>query len=404
MITQTIGVKFSPSSKIYHYFIPKEAVYEVGDRIKIESPHGVCDVTVAEVNVPQDCSRATVMLPSIEEYWNFKCRYLRENGASGMLYTYYTTKPIPQEWERQWIGLSPNNKIVRIDAIKKSNYKYSLYKKALFPIWGIQTERAFTEIVKGTKPDHLLQLSSALKRSFIFDHEDTRKKYIDIVQRFYNMSSTVSKVEYGNPNASLTFGEEAERVRRPINNNIREVNKMNKLFGNLEFGKIHTSEIKFSVAGLAFLNNQGGYATYNLDKNEMTDVSGMTMDTDFVFAMPVAIKDIEKGDIIRHMGKFVVVKQLYEDGSLAAIDPVAAEEKTILPMKNIFGFNYYSKVLNLFAGVQPTGDNPFGDMSAMLPFLIMSEGSNNDALMLAMATQNTDLAANPMLMYALMNK
>lgn len=386
MADKTIGIKFDTSNKIYHYFVPEDSQYAINDRFRIHTPRGIETIRVAEVDIPAAESHATEWLNPADNFTTIKCSYAETSGFRGeYLYTVIQSNSVLKEGAIYHIR--PNNTFIKVREIIYSKHKKTRYSKILNAI----------DLTDADICNTYIRLVSSIARMNI-------ESLIGFEAQF--LEQAVFANDYSKWEFKKTINAQKEKYEQSIekDENRKEENKMNKLFGNLTFGKINTNEIKFSVAGLAFRNAQGGYAVYNTENNEMTDVTGMTMDTDFVFAIPVAIKDIQEGDIVRHMGKFVVVKTKYEDGSIAAIDPVAAEEKTILPIKNVFGFNYYSKVLNLFAGVQPTGDNPFGDMNAMLPFLIMSEGSNNDALMLAMAMQNTDLAANPMLMYALMNK
>ena len=388
---KTIGIRFNNSDKIYHYFVPENSQYAVNDRFRIHTPHGIETIQVAEINIPASQSHATKFLNPADSFITVRCSYAEENGFRGEYL--YTIVQHDSVLKKDGIyHIRPNNSFIKVKGIEYSKHKEARYLKILnaIDLLNVNVLNAYKRLVSSIarrSTTSLIGFEKQFLEQAVFANDYSKIEFRKVINEVKEKYTPVTPVIYG---------KEDE--------NRKEENKMNKLFGNLTFGKINTSEIKFSVAGLAFRNAQGGYAVYNAENNEMTDVTGMTMDTDFVFAMPVAIKDIEVGDIVRHMGKFVVVKTKYEDGSIAAIDPVAAEEKTILPVKNVFGFNYYSKVLNLFAGVQPTGDNPFGDMNAMLPFLIMSEGSNNDALMLAMAMQNTNLAANPMLMYALMNK
>ena len=183
----------------------------------------------------------------------------------------------------------------------------------------------------------------------------------------------------------------------------------NKIFKNLEFGKINTDAIKFSLNGLAFKMSDGSYSTYDIEKKEATDVSAFVMDTDFIFAMPVALKDIKKGDIIKHLGKFMIVEGIFaEDKTISVIDPLAAEEKVLIPIKNAFGFSYYTKIVNLFDGAdfKPSEDMPFGNM---LPFMLMSEGNMDNSMLFAMMMMNKDSAEmdfmkNPFMMMTLLNK
>ena len=191
-------------------------------------------------------------------------------------------------------------------------------------------------------------------------------------------------------------------------NNIK--NKFSSmLFGDLSFGKIKTPLIKFSLNGIAFRDKGDKYSTYDVKKNELTDVTPFVFDMDFVFEMPMAVKDIKEGDIINHKGVYVVIKTAYEDGSFAAVDPIAAQEITILPVKNVFGFNYVSKVVNLFENVKPDAENPFGNINSMLPFMMMSDNGDNSNMLMAMALAGNGLGAengldfmkNPLMLMAL---
>jgi hypothetical protein len=179
----------------------------------------------------------------------------------------------------------------------------------------------------------------------------------------------------------------------------------NKLFKNLEFGKVRSDAIKFSINGLAFKQEDGSYATYDVNKHEFTDVSAFVFDTDFIFAMPVAANTLKKGDIVRHMNKYVVVLGFYEeDNTIKVADPFAGEEKVLIPTKNMFGFNYYTKIMNIFEGfnAKPDANNPFGNL---MP-LMFADGSFDATTMLAMAMMqngtSTDMMSNPLMMMALL--
>jgi hypothetical protein len=187
-----------------------------------------------------------------------------------------------------------------------------------------------------------------------------------------------------------------------------EKSMMNKMFKGMVFGKINTGEIKYSFQGMSFRGYDGRYTAYSIDKENgsisAVDVGDMVMDIP-VMAMPVSTKDIKIGDVIIHQSKFVIVKCFYDDGTIGAINPVTSTEVSIIPVKNLFGFNCVSKVLNFFDSLNPSAEAPFGDMSKMLPFMMMSEGGmkNKDMfLMMALAGGNMDFTSNPMLMMAMM--
>lgn len=123
-----------------------------------------------------------------------------------------------------------------------------------------------------------------------------------------------------------------------------------------------------------------------------------------VYVMPVAFNQIEIGDIIIQNEQPVMIREI-SSNEIKVIKPFSREIVSIVPEKSIFGFDYYSKVLNVFEGLGSAADqgNPFGNM---LPFLMMSEGKENQSnsdmmMMMALMGGNLDMS-NPMMMMALM--
>ena len=217
----------------------------------------------------------------------------------------------------------------------------------------------------------------------------------------YSVRSAMTPLNY-EPIPELVIGQ-------PILNKNEKENTTMNFMKNLEFGKINTSALKMSMCGLAFQRADKTYATYNVEDNSFTEVTDFLMDVDCVFVMPVAAKDIKVGDIIKHLNTYIVVKSINEDGSISAISPIKAEEICVIPTKNLFGFNYYSKVMNFFDGMlKPTDENPFGnpmmlmmlfgdkmdfngDMKSMLPLFLLNN-QNGDM---------KDLMSNPLFFLAM---
>mgnify|MGYP007089394271 CR=1 FL=1 len=198
--------------------------------------------------------------------------------------------------------------------------------------------------------------------------------------------------------------------------------KENKMKGfNFDFGKITNDSIRMSMYGMAVKNTSGVWTAYDKSTGDLMDVDVFNFDgSNFLFKMPVAIKDIAVGDVIIHARKPMFVVSKTEAGDLVAIDPVAGEKKTIMLSRNMFNFNFATKVVSLFDGMMsqtPTADNPFGslwmlalldgksDMKDMLiPMMLMSQanGSTNAfnpmMLMLMNDGDMKDLAVPLMLM------
>lgn len=197
-----------------------------------------------------------------------------------------------------------------------------------------------------------------------------------------------------------------------FNNNVddKKGNKKMKAF-NFDFGPCTTDNIRMSMYGLAVKNANGTWVSYNPESKEIIDVDIFNFDGGkFLYKMPVAIKDIAPGMVIVHNRKAMFVIEVGDSG-ITVVDPQAGEEKKILPTKNCFNFNFYTRVVSLFDSFMkspenaPSVENPFGNM---LPFLMMSENSGefdmNTMLMLSMmgGQGGMDFSKNPMMMYFLM--
>lgn len=96
--------------------------------------------------------------------------------------------------------------------------------------------------------------------------------------------------------------------------------------------------------------------------------------------MPAAIKDLRAGDMVLHRGKPMYVQSVEENG-IHCIDILNSENKVIVPVTNMFGFNFVTKVVSLmnFNAAQPSAENPFGNlMPFMMMSSVMSDDSDND--------------------------
>lgn len=184
--------------------------------------------------------------------------------------------------------------------------------------------------------------------------------------------------------------------------------KENKMKGfNFDFGKITNDSIRMSMYGMAVKNASGVWTAYDKGTGDLMDVDVFNFDgSNFLFKMPVAIKDIAVGDVIVHARKPMFVISKTEAGDLIAIDPVAGEKKTIMPSKNMFGFNFATKVVSLFdnlMGQAPTSENPFGNMWMLM---LMDGKSDMKDIMITMMLMNQASGStntfNPM-MLMLMN-
>lgn len=177
----------------------------------------------------------------------------------------------------------------------------------------------------------------------------------------------------------------------------KEKKDMNLIKG-FDFGSCENDNIKVSLYGVAVKNATGAWVSYDKESNSIIDVDILNFDAKYLYKMPVAIKDVAIGDCIIHNKVPVYVTEI-RDKNIVAIDPRAGEEKTILLTRSVFGFDFVTKIINLFDNFMnaATADAPFGNL---LPLMMLSEG-NDDMLPLMMMTNpqmNTDMT-NPLLLY-----
>ena len=187
----------------------------------------------------------------------------------------------------------------------------------------------------------------------------------------------------------------------------KENNFMNKNFMNFKFGKVESDDVRVSMYGIAIKNIDGRYVSWDVKNHSVMDVEIMNMPCgDFLYMMPVAIKDIKSGDVVIHNRVPMFVVEVHAS-TLKVIDIREGAEKEIYLTKSPFGFNFATKVISLIdmTGNQANADNPFGNF---LPFMLMGDGKmDNDMLPMMMlmgsgANGFTSMASNPMMMYFMM--
>ena len=184
--------------------------------------------------------------------------------------------------------------------------------------------------------------------------------------------------------------------------NRKENDSMN-LFKNFDFGSCENDNVKMSMYGVAVKNANGTWVSYDSKTNSIIDVDILNFNAKYLYKMPAAIKEVKVSDVIIHNRKPMFITGV-EDGKLLAIDPAAGEEKIILPTKSMFGFDFVTRVVNLFGDAfgGASADAPFGNM---LPLMMLADGDKSDDMLPFMFLMNgggkLDMS-NPMMLYFLM--
>ena len=202
-----------------------------------------------------------------------------------------------------------------------------------------------------------------------------------------------------------TFSKKEKEINSQKGKNNNMVH-LNNIFPNASFGPVSSDIACLSPKGIAICAGDRWQA-YDKESGNIIDVTPLNFNaSNLIYNMPVGVDQIQVGDIIMHAKKPMFVLNIEDnDGKmrLKAVDIINAEEKVICPIKSIFGFDFYTKVIclvDMAGGFKADEKNPFGNLA---PWLLLSGQKDNDMLPLLFLSgqgQKMDMN-NPMFLMAL---
>lgn len=220
-----------------------------------------------------------------------------------------------------------------------------------------------------------------------------------------NYGYTYDGYTYGTSIATNTtsptgIGLDTSKLAENNNKKKEDKNMFENMMKDFKFGP--ATDVKFSIYGPAF---NGGDKWLARHEDEWVDVSDMLIDIpNICYMMPVAKTTIKRGDFILHKGKWTRVDCVEEVDNYLSVEKINEQEVVqVLPTKNIFGFDYYTKLICPIDGFEgadgfgATTDNPFG----MLPFMMaMKDGKKDNLLPFMLMSGKMDMS-NPMMLMML---
>lgn len=340
-----------------------------------------------------------------EEYFRNKC-----SNPSGLI---YITKI------KTVAGNSPIKCKIRVDNLDEHELRIvnSFYQKNnLSTSTKISDGLSNLSGVTTTAAQNLKDLSTTLSNKLIYA-DNSNSLAVGSCSMYSNSLDIDLKkcnpvtIKFKNGDSIMTITPDSLNITcENNNNNNNNIERGNNMFNNVmkDFYCGPATDVKMSIYGPAFRAiSEGGermsetYVAYH--KSEYIDVMDGLLDIgNCAYVMPVAAKAVKKGDFIRHCGGWVRILSIKED----TIEGENVNTRTIIkirPTKNMFGFNFYSKLITFDIMNGTSEDNPFGNI---LPMLLLS-GNNSkmsDILPFMMMTNKEFDMSNPMMMYFLMNK
>lgn len=202
--------------------------------------------------------------------------------------------------------------------------------------------------------------------------------------------------------ATTTTAQPCKEEINEILNEAKKGNNMNNFERIFKFGP--ASDVAMSIYGPAF-KSCGAENWISRNDGEWVDVSDLLLDintSSFCYMMPVAKSNVREGDYILHKNKWAYVSEVHD--TFLEVEIMSEQEiVNVLPVRNPFGFEFYTKLITPFENgfAHADSSNPFG----MLP-LVMMMGKNGDKnssmfpLMLMMNGGALDMS-NPMMLMML---
>lgn len=303
-----------------------------------------------------------------------------------------------------------------IQEFVKVTGKKSTFDKTAFPVFRIQNENCYNYrdsevIILGMKDiDDSLDTSAKdiltivkitpIKKNGMRG-EDTKLIYLE--------NKEISSEEEKSYETLLDLSmSESSKGYNKLDNNCKEERKdnmFNSLMKDVKFGI--TNDVRMSIYGPAFASSDKSWFAYDEKAETFVDVTDFLLDIGLscFYMMPVGKNEVNLGDFIYHQNKWVRIIDVDDGGRLVVENIFTREVATILPTKNMFGFDFYTKLISigdsLFGGIVADEKNPFGNI---LPFLFLSGNNSGENNLLPLLLMNNGIfKENPMMMYLLMS-
>ena len=237
-----------------------------------------------------------------------------------------------------------------------------------------------------------------LNPSFTANTAQTCNCAVSNIPSFYRKMFQTSNYTVSNISSFAASPYSLQDEINKMSNQTQKGNNMNSFNKMFKFGRVN--DVKMSIYGPAFMS---GDSWISRNDGEWVDVSDLLIDignTAFCFMMPVAKSNISEGDFILHQNKWVYVAEVHE--TFLEVEKMGEQEiVSVLPVRNPFGFEFYTKLITPFENgfMQADESNPFG----MLPMLmLMGENKSNVNPILPLMFMNGKMDMSNPLMLMLM--
>ena len=210
---------------------------------------------------------------------------------------------------------------------------------------------------------------------------------------------SADEIDHVDIKMEVKSNKEVEKEKGEDNMN----NLAKKIFG--EIGQLKSGIAALTFNGqIAFKRENGDYVRYNTETKAMENQMDLVIKgtEKMMYVMPYNV--VAVGDILKYRDKFAQVVAIKENGSLIAIDFETGTEIVILKETNIFGIQFYMKVVSLLNMQDPNMPGGFNPMMLMLLNKEDKENKDDDMMKAILMSQMfTGQGMNPLMMMAMIN-
>ena len=190
---------------------------------------------------------------------------------------------------------------------------------------------------------------------------------------------------------------------------------------NMEFGPNKDENIASTLMGVAVKNGEN-WRIYDKKKKSITDVGNIQIGNLPIFIMPAL--ELEEGDLIKEEEEYYFVTN-FNNGETETLSAKTGEIKRVIPIKNILGFSFYSKVITLndeldineeldtetlllMSSMMSSAVANENQMNQILPLMLLKDkiGEKDDItklLLMSSMAGSGDISTNPMTTYLLLD-
>ena len=231
---------------------------------------------------------------------------------------------------------------------------------------------------------------------FEFEQSDYEKIYkadsLELKEKELQECKQAINCEEQSLNGNVSKKQVSQRTQ--VKENKEDNTMANNIFNmNMEFGQNKDENIASTIMGVA-VKNGDNWRIYDKKKHEITDVGNMQLGNLPIFVIPTTT--LKEGDLIKDAGEYYFVLKT-NNVSTQTLCAKTGELKTVIPIKNVFGFSCYTKVIALSDSISMANDLNVENLAIMsmmcgqdnnqtnqlLPLLLFKDklGSNDDDMM-----------------------